>query len=234
MKWQLAATSALLLALASGCKTNQPKYDSRVTGPVTETVDPTLDRPESVNAKTHFAAGQVNESQNRTSAAVEQYTAALKLDPNYSEALFALAVLQTRTGEYDQAIAAWERYVRTSGQSAAAWTNLGFCYELAKKPAEAEVCYRRAVDRDAKHAGTRVKYGLMLARQSRMGEAADQLSQALKPAEVQYNIGSVYEQQGKLDLARRCFKNAIELDPTMTEAKSRLAQIESATASVAN
>jgi Flp pilus assembly protein TadD len=70
-----------------------------------------------------------------------------------------------------------------------------------------------------------VNYGLMLARQNRIGEATIQLQSVLTPAEVHYNLGSVYEWQGKKDRARVEFRKAIDLDPAFTEAETRLSAI---------
>src|SRR5947207_13581435 len=46
-----------------------------------------------LKAETHFAAGQLNETQGSLPLAVEQYEAALKLNPKYSPALFRLGMV---------------------------------------------------------------------------------------------------------------------------------------------
>jgi len=57
-------------------------------------------------------------------------------------------------------------------------------------------------------------------------EATEQFSAVLKPAEVHYNLGSVFEQQGKPDLARAEYHKALILDPTLHDAKERLAALK--------
>ena len=46
-----------------------------------------------------------------------------------------------------------------------------------------------------------------------------QLQAALSPAEVHYNLGSVYEQQGKIEQARAEYQEAIKLDPKLIDAQ---------------
>ena len=66
----------------------------------------------------------------------------------------------------------------------------------------------------------------MLARNGRTPEAIQQLAVVLNPAEVQYNLASVYEQLGRKDEAREEYQKALELDPKLWEAQSRLSKLE--------
>ena len=43
---------------------------------------------------------------------------------------------------------------------------------------------------------------------------------------VHYNLGSVYEQMGKRQLARAEYQKAVELDPRFAEAQTRLDGLE--------
>jgi tetratricopeptide (TPR) repeat protein len=175
-----------------------------------------------INANTHFAAGQLNEAENQPAKAIEQYKAALKLKPDLMPAMFQLGSLYTQLGMYPEAIETWQKYVKATNGSAAAYSNLGFCYELAHRPREAEAAYKQGIASNPHEQPVRVNYGLMLVRQGRMEEAIAQLSAVLSPAEVHYNIGSVYEQQGKIDQARAEYQKALLLDPSLHDAAKRL------------
>jgi len=59
-----------------------------------------------------------------------------------------------------------------------------------------------------------------------VGEGKLQLGAVLKPAEVHYNLGSVYESQGKKAQAKAEYRQALELDPQFTDATTRLAELE--------
>jgi len=177
-------------------------------------------------ADTWYAAGQLAESQQATARAVECYRAGLKLDAAHKPSLYRLGILYALLRRYPEAIAAWEEYVKATADDATGYSNLGFCYELAGRPDEAEAAYKRGLARDAKSQPCRVNYGLMLARAGRTNEAIVQLQAVLQPSLVYYNLGSVYEQLGKIDLAKAAYRQALTLDPKSPAPKQRLAALE--------
>jgi tetratricopeptide (TPR) repeat protein len=179
-----------------------------------------------LNADTHFAAGQLNESQGNFDRAIAQYQQALKLDPNHKAALFHLGACYTQAQRYNEAIATWQRYLKATNYSPAAYNNLALCYEQAGKLEEAEKTYKAGIEKDPADGTCRVNYGLMLARHGRIDDATAQLQTVCSPAEVQYNLGSVFEQQGNRVEARKRYQKALELDPRLMDARSRLAALK--------
>ena len=179
-----------------------------------------------LNAETRFAAGQLAESQGATAQAVAQYTEAVNLNPNHQNAWYRLGVIYAQTKQFPQAIDAWQHYVKATNGAAAAYGNLGYCYELSGDRASAETAFQKGVQRDPHNVQCRMNYGLMLARAGREKEAVEHLQAVLKPAQVHYNLGSVYEQQGRKEMAKVHYKKAVELSPDFTDAQSRLANIK--------
>jgi tetratricopeptide (TPR) repeat protein len=179
-----------------------------------------------LNADTRFAAGLLAESQGDANRAVAQYVEALKLDPNHKNSLFHLGALYTQTGHYNEAVTTWQRYMKATNYAPASYNNLALCYEQAGKLDEAEKTYRAGIAKDPADTSCRLNYGLMLARHGRMDDATAQLQTVCTPAEVQYNLGSVFEQQGNKEEARRRYQRALELDPKLVDARSRLAQLK--------
>ena len=179
-----------------------------------------------LTADTRFAAGQLAESQGNVELAVQQYRAALKLDPDHKQTLFRLGALYTEAKRYSEAVAVWQHYVKVTKQSADAYNDLALCYEQAGKLGEAEQTFKTALGRSPDNATCHVNYGLMLARAGRVDDATKQFQTVLMPAEVQYNLGAVFEQQGKLDEAKARYRRALELDPNLVDARSRLAVLK--------
>lgn len=175
-----------------------------------------------LQAKTHFAAGQLAESQANYPVAIEQYWAALKLQPRYREPLFRLGIVYCHLEHYPDAIVAWKEYLKAAEGDPTGYSNLAFCYELAGKHSEAEEAYRKGIDKDPTNNPCRVNYGLMLARDNRIAEATLQLQAVLTPAQVHYNLASVYEHQGSKERARSEYRKAINLDPSLADAEVRL------------
>ena len=142
------------------------------------------------------------------------------------EALFRLGIDYAKLKQYPQAIATWKQYIKTTNESASGYSNLALCQELSGDGTSAEASFRKGIERDPKNEPCRVNYGLMLAKQGRISEAVLQLQAVLPPADVHYNLGSVYEQQGKIEQARAEYQEAIKLDPKHNDAQLRLASLK--------
>jgi Tfp pilus assembly protein PilF len=223
----------VLLLFSVSCSNNQNEQSGiqRLNGDQAEMLNAshsTFDTPKDppFNPETRYAAGKLAETQGQPEAAMQQYVEALKGNPKHQDALYSLAVLQTKAKMYPQAIETWKRYVSVCNGSATASNNLAFCFELAGRNSDAETTYKSGIKKEPKNEPCRTNYGLFLARNGRRKEAVEQLSAVLQPAEVHYNLGSVYEQMGRRDDARSEYEKALELDPQLWEAKSRMAKLE--------
>jgi tetratricopeptide (TPR) repeat protein len=179
-----------------------------------------------LTAHTRFAAGQLAEAQGDFERAMQQYREAVKLDPKHQQTLFRMGALYTKAKRFNEAIDIWQQYIKATNHAPAAYNNLAFCYEQAGRLNEAEETYKRGIERDPQAAICRVNYGLMLARHDRTDDAIAQLRVALSPAEVHYNLGSVCEQMGRRDAAKAYYEKALELDPKLSDARSRLAALK--------
>ncbi len=71
-----------------------------------------------------------------------------------------------------------------------------------------------------------MNYGLFLAKEGRTEEAAAQWRAVLSEAQVHYNLGSIYEQQNKRDQAKSEFRQALQHDANLVDAKTRLAALD--------
>lgn len=219
---------ALNLAVLAGCAPKDPSAAARAKREKTDAewnaAEP--QKEAAINAQTRFAAGQLAESQGLTDQAISQYHEALKSSPGHAASLYRLGVIYTQSRQYATATETWKQYVKASGGNAVAYNNLGFCLELSGKTAEAEQAYRAGIARDGNSQQCRVNFGLLLARSGREAEAVEQLSAVLQPAEVHYNLASVYEQIGRTAQAKAEYERAIQLDPKLWEAQSRLSRID--------
>lgn len=227
------ACGALALALAlAGCQGKKPATPP-ASGAEASAADAQagFDGAEpDIKADTYVAAGWLAESRGQAAQAVQQYRQAVKLDPRHEGALYRLGVVLTKMRSFPDAIQTWKRYLEVTGHTAGAYSNLGFCYELAEMKAEAEQAYQAGLKKDPQHRACRVNYGLLLARQGRVSEASQQMSKVLTPAQVHYNLGSVFEQQGQHNRARVEYEVALRLDPQFQPAKQRLDRLPQAAA----
>jgi tetratricopeptide (TPR) repeat protein len=219
----IACAGVVSLGLLGGCGSKDKSAQAQASEPPTEFEQAKI--PE-FTAETRFAAGQLAESQNLPQRAIDQYAEAIALDPRHREAIYRLAIIYTQQQMFPQAVETWRKYIDATDGSAAAWSNLALCHELAGEHAQAEVAYKKGIEKEPSNQVCRVNYGLMLARQRKYPEAAEQMGTVLSQAEVHYNIASVLEQQGRTEQAKKVYLRALELDPNYNNARSRLAALE--------
>ncbi len=231
-------TACLAVSLFVGCAgnnnndpySNTPGTHGKILGgiadPVSQGGDSLLPEQEpAIQAQTHFAAGQFAEAEGNYPVAALQYEKACKAQKDYLWAQYRLGVVYSHMKNWSKAVEAWNAYIDSTNGTASAYSNLGFTWELAGDPSRAEEAYKKGVARDPKCQPARVNYGLMLARRNRIPEAVQQLQTSLTPAEVHYNLASVFEQQGRRKLARAEYEMALKLDPQLSDARTRLAAI---------
>lgn len=220
-RYRLLVVTAVL-GVAGCASKNSPPQSAPNPTPISE-----FDKAKNpaITAKTHFAAGQLAESQGDFVHAIEQYQKALQLNPQYADAMFRLAVVQTTTRAFSNAIETWKRYVTLTNGSATAYSNLGFCQDLAGNPSAAEAAYRAGIAREPSNEPCHVNYGLMLARHGRPNEGLLQLQAVLPPAKAHYDLASVYEMMGRKKEARLEYAKSLELDPAFGDAKTKLATL---------
>jgi tetratricopeptide (TPR) repeat protein len=183
-------------------------------------------KPAAVTADTHFAAGQFAESQNQYAAALHQYNEALRLNPNHLPSLYRTGIVLTTLKKYDAAIKTWQRYMVASNNSGSAYNNLAYCYELQGCPKDAEATYKKGIAQDPRDAGCRTNYGLMLARRGQIQEAIRIWTPVLSDAEVHYNLAGIYQMDGRKQEAKVEYQRALDLDPSLPDAKERMTELD--------
>jgi Tfp pilus assembly protein PilF len=226
----LSVALVLMMFLIAGCAKDQQavskvdEENANALGAQHSKFEQSKDPPFTV--ATHFAAGQLAESQEAPIAAITHYLAALKIDSHQKDSLYRLGVVYTKLKDWPNATWAWKKYVKETNGDATALANLGFCYDLAGKKSDAEKSYQEGIAKDPKNGSCRVNYGLHLARQGRIEEATTQWRAALTEAQVHYNLGSIYEQENKKDQAKTEFRTALQHDQNLVDARSRLAALD--------
>ncbi len=220
-RYLLIGLSSLLLV---GCKTdqdtvgyNQPTY--------TDDSSEEIDSKAKVDAATYIAAGDLASSRGQFAQASEQYKKALASKPNDQIIIRKIALSEVKSGQLNKAIESWKKYLSITNGSIEGYGSLGFAYELAGNQKEAEKTYLEGISKHPAGRLVRINYGLMLVRQNKVDQAVEQMSSVLQPHEVNYNIGSVYEQLHRKDLAQFYFKRSLECNPDFAPAKQKVASI---------
>jgi tetratricopeptide (TPR) repeat protein len=175
---------------------------------------------------THFAAAQLDETEGHLGDAVHQYYACLDIEPKHLPSLYRLGVIYAEMKDFPSSIAIWQRYIDATGNAAYAYGNLGYCYELAGNPKEAEATYLKGIAMDYKNGPCRANYGLMLARKNKIQEAVRMWTPALSDAQIHYDLASIYQTNGRKSEAKAEYQKALQCDPTLDDARTRLAELD--------
>lgn len=91
-----------------------------------------------MNKQDHYNEGMELFAQDKLDAAVAAYRRALDEDPNYADALHALAMTYAHQEKFDQAIEAGKRLIEVAPDDELAYTSLSIFYQKKGLIAEAE------------------------------------------------------------------------------------------------
>jgi tetratricopeptide (TPR) repeat protein len=95
----------------------------------------------------HYDLGTVYDHQGKTAQAVAEYRATLVIDPNFTDALFNLAV-DTAGSDPASAELLYRKVLKLQPSFAAAWLNVGFILQSEGKKAEAAADWAKAAAMD--------------------------------------------------------------------------------------
>ncbi len=228
-RW-VGLVAAVAMTAPVACQTPQPSQPSKSTGnpwlrqdkePGKTAVAEAAPEP-AIAPNTHFAAGRLHESQNQLSRAIQQYQAAIALDPRMTEVHNRLGVCYTRLGNYAQAEEHFLKAIALRPDAAHLRNNLAFCYISQRRWADAEAELNNALQIKPDFVRARVNLGVALAQQRRPEQALEAFRAVLTEEDAQFNLGLMYQSIGQYEEAGEAFRAALAKNPKLVAAKERL------------
>ena len=126
---------------------------------------------------------------------ISRYRQAIRLNPDYPEALYNLAIAFSSTGRVTEAITSYRRAVAIRPRYAQAHGNLGIMYKTGQQDAMAILSYKRAITLSPQY------------------------------SEAYNNLGVSMKTSGELDPAIRCYNYAVKTVPSYADAYNNLGNI---------
>jgi tetratricopeptide (TPR) repeat protein len=149
--------------------------------------------------------------------AIEHFTAALEMDPNYSEYHNDRGSIYMKLGELDKALQDYLTAIELSPPYPEVLTNLGQCYRLMERPAEAAAAYTRSLDLNPNQILALVGRAQSLEEQGQMQAALEDYTAALvlNPEQpfVLGNRAILHFELQHLDDALEDLNRAVKLSP---------------------
>lgn len=201
------------------------------------------------NAVASFLLGQLAAERGDFAAAVLQYEAALRAQPQASRIHYPLAVALQRLGRPEQA----RRHLAQRGErepaipdpllQVLAEAERGILGHLSRgglqmragRLREALIEFRAATAADPTSSSAALNLGAALAQSGEHAEALAELERAQglemsdpERSKLHFNLGNLYLQQRRVDAARAHFRKSVEADPGNLAAQRRLVQLEAA------
>jgi tetratricopeptide (TPR) repeat protein len=178
----------------------------------------------------HYVLGLIHHHSGRFDAAVRAFERSLALNPDYAEALVALAITLNETGRYEEARAAHRRAAasmtkpgktvpgnRFAGKIANLHAELGVLYLALGDTEDAVSEYRKALTVAPGFPDLRVRLATVLREAGRLDEGLAELDRALaiRPGLVSAlaQRGIVLYLMGRKEEARQTWEEALSRDP---------------------
>lgn len=146
-----------------------------------------------------------------------------------------LGIAYLRTGDFDRALEKLEKAQEADKKYPPIYNALGVLYQQLGNKVKAESFYKQALDLNGSDSSTLNNYGQFLCQESRFDEAeAAFLKAADNPLyttpEIAFsNAGSCAMKEGKLDVAEKYYRDALEKNPRVAIALLQMAEISYAT-----
>jgi len=160
---------------------------------------------------------------NSLQRAKQEYEKALKLYPQYLDALYNLGVVCERLGQKGEAIDQYKRYLAIKPHDADVWTQLGVLYDESGNRKQAREAYSNAIEADPKFGRAYHDVGVLLKEDGDLKAAEKNLSQFVKLEEeagrqngdAYYSLGILYLQELRAKDAKVTLQKAIDADPSV-------------------
>ncbi len=161
------------------------------------------------------------------------YQQALQINSKDLPALLALARLYTSEGDFDRALATYDRAIGAHPNNALPRYELGMCHGRRKNWNLALQSLQKAVELDPENRGYRHTYGLCLARAQRWDESLAVLTKLEGPANAHYELARMLHHLDQDQASKEHLRLALVQNPEHFGAQQLLEALETGTPDLA-
>ena len=172
-----------------------------------------------------FLLGEADLKASDWKAAQESLERSLKLNPNFDQAMTALARALHQQGKDDEALQWVEKALQANPKNLRAWYQKGWI-SVGADPDGAMVAFQKTLEIQPGFAMAHRDFGIILLQKGRYGEAAIHLEQAaalgLAHARLYNFLGIAYSRTGRYGDAVKVYTKALDQEPKFAEAHLNL------------
>jgi tetratricopeptide (TPR) repeat protein len=160
---------------------------------------------------------------------IQRWEDAVAQDPSDMTAVLSLGYAHQQAGNYDEALAEYERVLAEYPTETAALYNTGIIYLETGQDDEAEVVLWDVLELDEGHVLAAKALGELYAEQREYRSLVEAVRPVVEQnesaADLQYLMGFAYENLGRADWAEARYRLALKYFPDMKEAKEGLERL---------
>jgi len=175
-----------------------------------------------------FLLGETELKAANWKAAQEALERSLKLNPNFDQAMTALARAFHQQSQDEQALQWVEKAIEANPQNLRAWYQKGWI-SMKVDPDRAMVAFEKALEIQPGFAMAHRDLGMILLQKGRYKEAATHLEQAadlgLEHAKLYNFLGIAYSRTGRYQEAVKVYSRALSKEPEFAEAHLNLSYV---------
>ena len=172
------------------------------------------------SAKLYVAVAQAHVSNGNLQDAHDMYQRALKITPDYADALTGLALLKDRRGAYGEAVILYEKAANAHPNNAAVFNGMGLCHATHDNFKLALSALERAVQMEPRELKYRNNIAMVLVEMGRYDEAFSHFRAQYDDPVAHYNLAYLLQKRGDNQKALEHFAAAIEKNPRFEEART--------------
>ena len=178
----------------------------------------------------HSNLGEALHQKNRDQEAIQEFERALEIDPTLIQGHYCLGNILTERGQFEAAIAHYRKALEIKPQFALPLNNLANALDAIGKVDEAIYYYREAIRQQPEGVDAYFNLGNVLAqKKGQLDEAIRYWQKALKlnPAHAMahLHLGIVFLRQERRNEAISEFRQALQIDPQLVQARQQLAAL---------
>ena len=180
----------------------------------------------------HYNFGCALRALGRVREAAGCFRRAIDIYPALRKARVALGDLRKDEGRFEEALSYYRPALHSIGEEAEnrahsrnddtfdvirSWNNMGSCFVMLRRWADAEPCFQYVLSRDPQNAVAINNLGVIRMAECRLAEAQALFERALEAkenyAEAHSNLAAVMQDQGFFDQAEKHYVRTFELEP---------------------
>lgn len=181
-----------------------------------------------------FSMARANEQEGRLSKAFQVYETLYTANPADIEVCHRLGIVKLRMGQAADGVTYLMEADAIRPNDSEIKGDLGYAHILLGEYETAEKFLRESLDIVPTNKRTVNNLAMAVGYQGRMDESYTLYRSVMDDAEAHSNIGYIYSQTGRSDLAMKHYNKALDLNPTLKQAAEALVQMDDINTQVAS